>query len=794
MDRTITGITWLALGVGSGAAAALVGGAGTWLIPAGLALVWGVATATAGRELGKGVQGTAGLAAAVWVGWSGGSEPADCALPSDGVTLRGFATESVPRPSGSATFRVLWTVEQEDRSRASTHCGEVEIFGHRGRLIPGEVVEVVGRAQLGWRGRTAVAIDSMRTLGSSESRSISAALARARASLDDRIRRVVGAEQAALGLGLLSGRRRELAGPVRQAFARTGTAHLLAISGFHVGVVAGLLALGLASCGASPTLRSWASCGMVWVYVCMIGSPSSAVRAAGLLTVASAGRWIGRPTQRLSALALVFLVCLLLDPAALSGIGFQLSFAASWGIVRCREWPDRAWRAVESWNPPALTIAAARVGPTVQAWARSAAEWTVRASVVALGATFPTIPLVAWHFGSVSLISIPATLVAMPLAAASIVAVLVAIAADSLSPWLGSGLGRGATEILAALERVVATLANLPFAAVSSGPRFAALATLSALILLMVLGRGGSPRTTAVAAAASWVTAVLLFSGAAVWSGRGTVEVAFLDVGQGDAIAIRSPANRWILVDAGGRSATFGVQTGVGPVGRTSTWDAGARRVNPWLDRRGVDELEVLALTHADADHVGGAAAVLAAKRVRSVVGPARAAGGGPFLEALDAASDRRVPWRRGASGDRWTLDGVTIDVLSPDPTRLTGSANEDSLVLLVRFGAFEALLTGDASTDVERDLLDQLPTELEVLKVGHHGSRTSTADELLARTSPEVAVISAGARNRYGHPAREVVTRILRHGARILRTDRQGTIRITGHLNGQYSVHTSRP
>ena len=140
-------------------------------------------------------------------------------------------------------------------------------------------------------------------------------------------------------------------------------------------------------------------------------------------------------------------------------------------------------------------------------------------------------------------------------------------------------------------------------------------------------------------------------------------------------------------------------------------------------------------------------------------------------------------------------MDGVEISVLHPDgPTRVPyrgTDSNAQSVVLLVRYGEFEALLTGDAPVEVEEAILDDLPPYLEVLKVGHHGSNTSTSPVLLARTSPEVAVISVGARNRYGHPHIEVVNRIVELGARVLRTDRSGDIVIRARRSGLYDVST---
>jgi competence protein ComEC len=261
-------------------------------------------------------------------------------------------------------------------------------------------------------------------------------------------------------------------------------------------------------------------------------------------------------------------------------------------------------------------------------------------------------------------------------------------------------------------------------------------------------------------------------------AGAGTVEIVFLDVGQGDALAIRSPGGRWVLVDTGPRGLTY---------------DAGARIVLPFLRRRGVRRLEALVLTHPDLDHIGGAEAIVRALDVGTVVDPFQATGKDAYVDVLEAASRDAVPWREARRGLSIILDGVEISVLHPDgptPESFGGTAaNAQSVVLLVRYGEFEALLTGDAPVEVEEAILADLPTNLEVLKVGHHGSNTSTSPLLLAQTSPELAVISVGVRNRYGHPHEDVVDRILESGARLLRTDLSGDIVIRARRSGLYDV-----
>jgi competence protein ComEC len=259
---------------------------------------------------------------------------------------------------------------------------------------------------------------------------------------------------------------------------------------------------------------------------------------------------------------------------------------------------------------------------------------------------------------------------------------------------------------------------------------------------------------------------------------RGTVELVVLDVGQGDALVLRSPAGRWILVDAGPRSESF---------------DAGARTVLPYLRQRGVPALELLVLTHPDMDHVGGAPAILLDFPVEGVMDPGAAVGKEVFLDALHAAQARGVPWRVAGAGDSLNLDGVVLRVLAPDSAgrAMAGEdANAASLVLELRYGAFSALLTGDAPSVVEEGVIRRLLSpKVQLLKIGHHGSSTSTGAELLARTHPETALISVGRRNRYGHPHASVLQRMEAEGARVLRTDEDGTVVVKARKDGKYSV-----
>ena len=590
---------------------------------------------------------------------------------------------------------------------------------------------------------------------------LAGARARLRGRIESRMRDLLP-ETWPLASALILARKEALDPAVREAFAVAGIAHLLAISGFHVGVVALLVSVVIRGAGAGPRRAPAYAASITWLYIGLIGFPDAATRAALILTFVAAARLRARPAGALGAIASAGIILFLLDPAVLSRPGFQLSFAGALGLVSLRP-PVRRWLDARSLSvvPPVLKDALA----------------------AGVGATLATMPFVAFHFGRVSVVGVPVTLVATPLLSAAIPGLLSAIGMSWISPPLAHFLAGGTDVLLRSLESFARLCASPPWASLWVGD--------AALLGALTGGLGGliAFRFFAVGLRrwARWMTlAVWATTGAGVaplaerWAGAGTVEIVFLDVGQGDALAMRSPGGRWILVDTGPRGPTY---------------DAGARVVLPYLRRRGVARIEALVLTHPDLDHIGGAEAVVQGLDVGYVVDPSQATGRDAYVRVLEAASRNAVPWLEARRDVSITLDGLEVSVLHPDgPTTASHGgtdSNAQSVVLLVRYGEFEALLTGDAPVEVEEAILDDLPSEIEVLKIGHHGSNTSTSPLLLARTSPELAVVSVGARNRYGHPHAEVLSRIIDSGARVLRTDLSGDIVIRARRSGLHEVRT---
>jgi competence protein ComEC len=254
--------------------------------------------------------------------------------------------------------------------------------------------------------------------------------------------------------------------------------------------------------------------------------------------------------------------------------------------------------------------------------------------------------------------------------------------------------------------------------------------------------------------------------GWALWP-RPRLTVTFLDVGQGDAIVVRTAGGGVLLVDAGGRP----------PDGE----DMGRRVVVPFLRSQGVNRIDGLLLTHGDEDHAGGALSVMERLDVRRILVPDAPQQGETFDRVLAEAARRRIPVARLSRGLRldWS-DGAAAEVVNPAGTAApTESENDASVVLRLRYGVTSLLLTGDAEAEAEARMAAAGGIEADVLKLAHHGSKTSTTERFLEAVRPRAAIISCGKRNRFGHPHPDVTERLERRGVRVFRTDRDGAVTV---------------
>jgi competence protein ComEC len=480
------------------------------------------------------------------------------------------------------------------------------------------------------------------------------------------------------------------------------------------------------------------------LYVAFLGWPAPATRAAALAVVVTRCRLRQRHVHPDALLAATCLMVLLLDPWAILDLGGWLSAAALWGASRFTRWTDRALGTGYGWR-------------------------TLGSSI---GATLATAPITAAALGTVALAGLVLNFVAIPLAALAVPGVLVSLLLNPVLPGIARAFAAGAGLMLHLLELSAIAGSAIPAGHVQTEPGHA-LAAAPWLGVLAVAMWIMSVRNTIAEAGRRLAWTVVgvcwgtLASGILPGSGVSDRDLTlhFLDVGQGDGAAVRTPLGHWVVVDAG-------------PAGERS--DAGRRVVAPFLSRHGARTLALVVISHAHADHLGGVPAVLSRLRANLVIEPAAMVPDPRYTAFLGQLETRRIPWHAARRGERFSLDGVTFTVLHPAPAwRHWGEdVNEDSLVLLVEYGSFQAVLSGDAGFPAESAMAELLGP-VDVLKVGHHGSGGSTGEAWLRALRPRVAVISVG-RNDYGHPAPATLARLSRSSAEVHRTDREGTITIT--------------
>jgi competence protein ComEC len=571
-----------------------------------------------------------------------------------------------------------------------------------------------------------------------------------RAAVGDVLGGVATPDVAGVLLALVVGDERDVSPQLRQAFTRSGVVHVLSVSGLHVGIVtaatAGLLAWAL---GRSERLllrwdrRKVATAGGLAVaaaYGALSGFEVATVRSLVMAGVVVAAVQLDRTVAPLRALSLAALTIATLQPGAPADVSYQLSFASVGAL---------------------LVVARARGGPA------GPRGWLWRAGGAALACWLATAPLTALHFHQVSLVSVLVNPVVVPLFEA--VSLLPALAAAVVAP-----VAPEAARLLFEAAGVPVRIAIAIVRAVG-GWRWAAVEvpypTLwEVLLLYATLGGAWYRRTPGPAVAAAAL--LLLALDAAGWAhermAAATARATFLDVGQGDAAVLELGGGRVLVVDAGGFPG--------------SDFDTGAAIVEPFLRTRKIGSVDALVMSHAHPDHAAGLAHLVRRFRPAELWWSGGGGVGSAWTEIARALSETGTPVRILRVGDR-VPDFPEVDVLHPPADWPGRSLNDGSLVLRVRVGSAAVLLSGDAERDAEAAMVRAGAAALRaaVLKAPHHGSRTSSGEAFVAAVDPSVAVVSAGADNRFGHPAPEVAARFARRGVALYRTDRCGAITVDG-------------
>lgn len=599
----------------------------------------------------------------------------------------------------------------------------------------------------------------------------------------DLLASVLPEPEAGLAAGILIGLRDRVDRTVAAEFTTAGVSHVVAISGWNIAIVAAAIAALAGKLGRRR--RAVVTAIAIVTYICFAGASPSVLRAGAMAGVVLFARETGRAGRAAAALGWAAAVLLLADPRLVADAGFQLSTLATGGLIA---WATPLTARLDRWT------------------GRRAPAWLTESLGVSLAAQAATLPIVLASFGRLALIAPVVNLAVVPLVApamaAGIVAMLGAAAVELGAPNVaGMILAAPAWVALRLIVGIVDVAAAVPLASVSLEPPLGPLVGLGSIVIggaAMGWWRrrraGPADRQTTrserpperhgsrpIRLASGVLIVAVTVAGAVIVSRSGGVaRISVLDVGQGDAILVEGSRGGRLLVDGGPDPDRLLVELD--------------RRIPPW-DRR----IDVLILSHPHEDHVAGLALLLDRYDIGRVFEPGMRGPGPGYAAWLDRVGSANARPRLSiAAGDSLRIDDIHLRVLWPirgevpdEPPDSGRGINNVSVVLLGTVGARRFLLAGDVEEDVDPSLLAEgLPT-VDFLKVAHHGSRTATTEAFVSTVRPRIAVASAGTGNPYGHPARSTLDRLSAAGARVYRTDRDGTVSIAFDATGM-SVRTS--
>ena len=619
------------------------------------------------------------------------------------------------------------------------------------------------------------------------------ALERMRRSAAAALAAAIPEPEAGLAAGIVIGLRDRVDRDLAADFTTVGASHVVAISGWNIAIVAACVAA--LGGGLARRRRALLTAAAIIAYVAFAGASPSVVRAAAMAGVVLVARESGRAGRAAAALGWAALILLLVDPRLVGDAGFQLSTLATGGILAWAT-PLTAWltRVVRGRLP----------------------GWLIECLGVSLAAQAATLPIVLLTFGRLAIVSPIVNLVIVPLVApamaASALALIGGLIASAGAPTaIATILGLPGWFLLSVIVGVVQASARLPFASATleapwtvvaacvagaiplaiqfrqrlgwsrRSPRQASKPTTPAASAVVAAprrtssrARRGPGRAVAIGIAGSLIALAL----AVAHRPDGSTRITVLDVGQGDAILVEGGRGGRLLVDGGPDPDRLLIELD--------------QRLPPW-DRR----IDAVVLTHPHEDHVAGLALLLTRYRIGRVFEPGMR-GPGPGYAAW--ASFLNVPGAppraRLVTGDRLAVDDLAFHVLWPDPGRVPDepsdggrAINDVSIVLLGEVDGRRILLTGDVEDDIDPILTARGLPPVDLLKVAHHGSRTASTIAFLGVVRPSVAVVSAGADNPYGHPARTTLEHLRETGAQVLRTDQDGSVEIV-FGGGAMTVH----
>ncbi len=598
-----------------------------------------------------------------------------------------------------------------------------------------------------------------------------------RESLSDSLARALPEPQGSLAQGILLGIRSNIPYALTQVFSRTGTAHLLAISGLHIAIVIGMvLSLAIFAFGRQRHIYIWLALLAVWLYALLTGMRPPVIRGAIMGTVFLAAELLGRQRSAITALAFAAAVMVGINPQILWSVSFQLSFLAMTGLIflypHFQEWGRKGVAALSGDREAIVATAGMVTDALALSLAAIAAVW----------------PVTAYHFGIVSLVALPATLFSLPALPAIIITSALVAFAGLLAPLVAQTLGWISWLFLSYLLVVVQGFDALPHASLqvatpSAWPVCVYYVVLAAAVTLLTRRRQPSTSLPGLAFSTKamawlrprkkWLLPPLLIVSILVWSVVLTMpddrlHVSFLDVGQGDAILVRTPNHHNILIDGGPDPQRINLALGE----KLPFWDK---------------TIHLMVSTQPHTDHIAGLVEVLQGYKVKQVLEPGVSYDSAAYQEWLAVVEQQEIEHSIARAGQEIDLgEGLKLQILNPPLHLFQGTSSDvdnNGIALRLSYGKVSFLFTADIREEAEFELVRQrLGLRSTVLKVAHHGSKTSTCPQFLAAVDPDIAVISVGADNPFGHPSPEVLQRLEKElgQAAVYLTSGSGTIEFT--------------
>lgn len=596
--------------------------------------------------------------------------------------------------------------------------------------------------------------------------------------LDSKIEEIFLPQSTPIFKGLLIGDKSDISWEIDRLFSTLGLSHILAISGSHVVVVTGVIIGSLLLAGLTrESALKWVLYFLPF-YAILTGLTPSVIRACLMASLALIAILVRRKADGWNIIGLALLVMIFINPYYLWDVGFQLSFAVTAGLILF-------------------------VSPLYKMLPLPAKARRLRGLLaVSLAAQLVSFPFMIFYFHQYSLLSLIANLFAVPLLAGLMVpAGMISLLFGLLHPAVPHLVVLGLDEMWQGIMVLLQAMGEQRWFHLSWATPpwwWFALYGCAMFVLWIALSRLRSPEPNdKVLLAVMLGLLILIWYAHDPWPEQQGVTITFLDVGQGDAAVVELPGEKTLLIDAGG--VPFWMQQGEEWEVRHKPFDPGRDIVVPFLRYRGISRVDTVIMSHGDEDHIGGMMAVLSELPVGKVIGN----GGRPEsereTEIIDWVKNREIPLYRAEAGASWrSTPGVSWRVLWPDAEHspLLNKDNDRSVVLLLTAYGRNIMFVGDLERAGEEEVRKlwnrQYPSlPLDMLKVGHHGSDTSTSAEWLEWLHPQYAVISAGRNNRYGHPSLQVLERLAGAGTTILRTDTEGAVTVRITEDGDMKVRT---